>query len=107
LPLVKVNFQLTSYNPPGLTDVDYALNAYAPSLDGNDFALVAYTVPALTEVDFELGTGGPTYYGILKRWTGSTWVKETLQTYLSSTWQSKPLKRWDSSDWRLIDTTGV
>jgi hypothetical protein len=52
-------------------------------------------------------TGGVTYYGILKRWTGATWVKEPLKTYLSGSWQTKPLYRWDGSAWKLIDTTGV
>ena len=49
---------------------------------------------------------GITYYGILKRWTGSTWTKEPLKTYLGGSWQTKPLKRWDSSQWRVIDTIG-
>jgi len=50
---------------------------------------------------------GATYYGILKRWTGGTWLKEPLKTYLASSWQSKPLKRWTGTEWVLIDTTGV
>jgi len=107
MPSVKINFQLITYNLPGLADVDYVLNSYAPSLNGDNFALIVYTPPALGEVDFEFGTGGPTYYGILKRWTGSVWVKEPLKTFVSSTWQSKQLKRWDGSQWRLLDTTGV
>lgn len=58
--------------------------------------------------DWFFGTaGGPTYYGILKRWTGAAWVKEPLKTYLASTWQAKSLKRWDGAQWLTIDTTGV
>lgn len=49
---------------------------------------------------------GATYFGVLKRWTGSTWIKEPLKVYLGS-WQSKPLKRWNGSEWKLIDTTGT
>jgi hypothetical protein len=52
-------------------------------------------------------TGGATYYGIFKRWTGAAWVKEPLKTFLSGSWQSKPLKRWSGAAWLLIDTTGV
>ena len=49
--------------------------------------------------------GAPSYYGILKRWTGAAWVKEPLKVFIS-TWQTKPLKRYDST-WKVIDTTGV
>lgn len=50
---------------------------------------------------------GITYYGILKRWAGATWIKEPLKTYLASSWQSKPLKRWDGTEWKEIDSTGI
>jgi len=52
-------------------------------------------------------SGGTTYFGILKRWTGAAWVKAKLKTYLAGSWQTKPLKRWDGSAWKLVDTTGV
>lgn len=52
-------------------------------------------------------SAGTTYYGILKRYTGATWVKETLKTWLAGLWQSKPLKRWNGVSWLLVDTTGV
>ena len=50
-------------------------------------------------------TGG--YFGILKRWTSSIWIKEPLKTYLAASWQTKPLKRWDGTNWKEIDITGV
>jgi len=50
--------------------------------------------------------GGPTYFGILKRWNGSSWVKGKLVVYTGA-WVAKPLTRWDGSDWKLVDTTGV
>ena len=56
---------------------------------------------------FESAGAPPAYYGILKRWTSSIWIKEPLKTYLAASWQSKPLKRWDGSAWKEIDTTGV
>jgi hypothetical protein len=46
------------------------------------------------------------YYGILKRWNGSEWVKTSLKTY-NGTWVSKPLKRWDGAQWLDIDITGI
>lgn len=55
---------------------------------------------------FEAG-GGPTYYGILKRWTGAAWVKSKLKVWLGGSWIEKALKRWDGSEWRPVDTTGV
>ena len=55
---------------------------------------------------FQSGTG-PSYYGVLKRWTGSAWAPEPLKTWLGGTWQAKPLKRWDGTAWRLVNTTGV
>ncbi len=50
---------------------------------------------------------GITYFGILKRWSGSIWGKEPLKMYLAGSWQSKKLKRYDSSEWKIIDTSGV
>ena len=56
--------------------------------------------------DWFFEVSGAVYYGILKRWNGSTWIKEPLKTFLG-TWLTKPLKRWDGSAWKEIDTTGV
>ena len=52
-------------------------------------------------------TQGNIYYGILKRWSGATWMKEPLKIFLQDSWQLKPLKRWDGTDWVIIDTTGA
>jgi hypothetical protein len=49
---------------------------------------------------------GGSYYGILKRWTGATWVKEPLKYWNGSIWATKPLKVWDGATWQLIDITG-
>jgi hypothetical protein len=54
-----------------------------------------------------IAVSGGVYYGILKRYTGATWVKEPLKTYLGGSWQSKPLKRWTGTEWKQVDTTGV
>lgn len=50
--------------------------------------------------------GAPDYYGVLKRWNGTTWIKEPMKTYLAGSWQSKTLKIWDGTSWKEIDTTG-
>jgi hypothetical protein len=63
--------------------------------------------PQIPHLPLESPSGGPTYYGILKRWTGAAWVKELLKVYLAGSWQTKPLKFWDGSQWRLVDTTGI
>lgn len=67
----------------------------------------------VTEIAEAIGGGEGTgwvisdiYFGILKRWDGSLWVKEPLKVYLGS-WQTKPLKRWDGTEWKLIDITGI
>jgi hypothetical protein len=52
-------------------------------------------------------TQGNIYYGILKRWSGAIWMKESLKIFLQDSWQLKPLKRWNGTDWVIIDTTGV
>ena len=50
---------------------------------------------------------GGSFYGILKRWNGASWIKEPLKTYNGATWTSKPLKVWDGATWQLIDITGI
>jgi hypothetical protein len=49
--------------------------------------------------------GAVTYYGILKRWTGATWVKAKLMVYTGS-WKAKKLYCWDGADWKEVDATG-
>ncbi len=55
---------------------------------------------------FESGTG-PTYYGILKRWTGAAWVKAKLLVRVGGAWVAKPLKRWTGAAWVEVDATGA
>jgi hypothetical protein len=43
------------------------------------------------------------YSGILKEWTGSSWVKKKLYRYNGATFDQKPLKMWNGSSWVLID----
>ena len=57
-------------------------------------------------INLETPTPGG-FYGILKRWTGSAWVKEPLKRYNGATWVDAVLKRWTGSAWGLVDTTGV
>jgi hypothetical protein len=53
-------------------------------------------------------TGGvTTYYGVLRRWTGTSWTKAKMMVYAGGSWVAKPLKRWTGSGWVLVDTTGV
>ena len=52
-------------------------------------------------------TGGPTYYGILKRWAGSAWIKEPLKRWTGATWTAATLKRWTGAEWVEVDATGV
>lgn len=54
----------------------------------------------------EAGPPPITYYGILKRYNGMSWVKAKLQVFNGS-WVDAILKFWDGSDWKIIDTTGV
>ena len=53
------------------------------------------------------GGGGPTYFGTLKRWNGSIWVKGKLKAYVSGSFIAKPTKRWSGAEWKLIDATGI
>jgi len=81
-----------------------------PQTDLSDFWEIGLTIQDPQIPNFPLLTpsgGPPTYYGILKRWTGAAWIKEPLKTWLASSWQSKPLKRWTGVAWVTIDTTGV
>lgn len=46
------------------------------------------------------------YFGILKRWMGSLWVKAKLMVRIGDAWIAKSLKRWDGNQWLEIDITG-
>jgi hypothetical protein len=43
------------------------------------------------------------YYGVLKRWTGGSWLKVVLKTWTGTTWVSRPMYLWDGSTWQSID----
>jgi hypothetical protein len=103
--LDAVNFSLTSaYIKPDISTYQSILSSYSePSLDAIDFDEVAYTLPTFHRVNFELLT---TYYGILKRWTGTAWVKAKLEVYDGATFTSKKLKRWTGTDWAEVDAEG-
>jgi hypothetical protein len=62
--------------------------------------------PAIVAASYFDAAAGITYFGVLKRWNGSSWVKGRLVVYTGA-WVAKPLTRWDGSDWKLVDTTGV
>ena len=47
------------------------------------------------------------YFGILKRWNGSAWVKAKLKRYNGSTFENATLKLWNGSAWGGVDTTGI
>ncbi len=60
---------------------------------------------ALTSHDPTAAQGSSTYAGVLKRWTGSEWVRSTLKIWDGGQWVSKPLKIF-LGEWREIDATG-
>lgn len=101
-PLSSVDFALTTYtavNP--LYPPDTGLTVYTvPALNAVDFALTLYTPLTFPHIDWELLPSA--FYGVLKYWTGSAWVKKPIKTYTSS-FVSKPLKAWSGSAWELID----
>ncbi len=81
---------MSTYTPPSLTAVDFALTASTPDSTANystalssysppalaavAFALVAYTLPSFIAIDFEIGDGGgggfPTQYSGLRTYYG-------------------------------------
>ena len=63
-------------------------------------------LPAIVAASYFDAAAGITYFGVLKRWNGSSWVKGKLVVYTGA-WVAKPLTRWDGSQWRLVDTTGI
>jgi hypothetical protein len=69
--------------------------------------------PTLTSHDpnpplpLESGGAPPTYFGILKRWTGAVWIKEPDMRWSGAAWVSAVTKRWTGVAWVTVDTTGV
>ena len=101
--LNAVNFALTAYSNPDVSAYRSVLTSYSqPALNAVNFIEVSYTLPTFHRINFELLT---TYFGILKRWTGSTWVKAKLKVYGSS-FSQKKLKRWNGSAWVEVDAAG-
>jgi len=64
-------------------------------------------ISQLVADDFFEASAGPTYYGILKRWTGAAWVKAALKRWTGATWVAATLKRWTGTEWVLVDATGL
>jgi hypothetical protein len=105
-----INFSLTSYSMPTLSDVDNSLVANSQSFgSGDNFELASYSMPSLSAVNFALSIIGAIieYFGILKRWTGASWVKAKLKVYNGALFAAKTTKRWDGAAWKEIDVTGV
>jgi hypothetical protein len=50
---------------------------------------------------------GIEYFGILKRWSGSEWVKAKLKCWINDSWIDVTLRYWDGMDWLIVDTTGT
>lgn len=71
---------------------------WSPSLTVKD--------PQIPNLPLETPSGGTTYFGILKRWTGTVWAKAKLMVY-TGTWVAKPLYRWTGSAWVEVDATGI
>jgi len=58
--------------------------------------------------NLDLAWAPSSFSGVLKRYTGATWVKAKLKACANgSTFEAKPLKRWNGSAWVTVDTTGV
>jgi archaellin len=43
---------------------------------------------------------------VLKRWTGTSWVKAKNMARVSGSWQSRSLKRWTGTEWVDVDGLG-
>jgi hypothetical protein len=78
-----------------LTDLVSTSNALAKILAEN-LHISDYVLTSLS---------GGQYYGILKRWSGTNWMNESLKTYLSG-WMTKPLKRWNGTNWIEVNIGG-
>lgn len=67
-----------------------------------------FNITANQSIGFDINLSSPVdYYGILKRWNGSSWVPALLKRWNGSSWENKPLKIWTGSEWGLVNNTGV
>jgi hypothetical protein len=46
-----------------------------------------------------------TFFGVLKRWTGSAWVRADLKVNIPP-FENRSVYLWDGADWQPIDVTG-
>lgn len=46
------------------------------------------------------------YFGVLKRWNGSSWVKAKMKTWNGIQFVEKPMKYFDGVEFRLVNTSG-
>lgn len=46
-----------------------------------------------------------TFFGILRRWTGTIWERALLKAFVGS-FTPKPLMLWDGVEWQEIDAEG-
>lgn len=79
----------------------------AVNIDGQAFVRTGVGARAwdIMEDFWEFVAGG--YSGVLKRWTGASWIKEPLKRWTGAAWVPAVLKRWTGTEWVQVDTTGV
>ncbi len=65
-------------------------------------ALIPVANVCLVADDFFEAPDGPTYYGTLKFWTGTTWAQGVLKRWTGAAWAQGVLRRWDGAAWRLV-----
>lgn len=56
----------------------------------------------LRDASVPVGVPSVIYYGILKAWSGASWLAKSLKVYISG-WVTKAVKYWSGTDWLLID----
>jgi hypothetical protein len=101
--LNAVDFALSAFTKPNISPYESVLSSYTkPALNAVDFSTSSYTLPVFNTIDFELLT---TYHGVLKRYTGASWVKAKLKVY-STSFTIKKLKRWTGTEWVEVDAAG-
>jgi hypothetical protein len=64
-------------------------------------------IAARTWAEQYFDTQSTTYYGVLKRWNGSSWVKAKMSNFNGVSFVPSVLKFYDGSSFKLIDTTGI
>jgi hypothetical protein len=66
------------------------------------------TIPSTMDYSYmgQPFVGNLSYFGTLKRWTGSVWVKAKLKVRNGGSWIIKPLKIFDNTEWKAIDNNG-